>query len=242
MSFLLNPYRYQAAGGSFDPLTLTPFLYFDPRQGTYVDAGSTLATNGQTVQQWNDQSGNGRNASEANASKRPTLATSGSDAELQYDTSDDILSTASQTFAGSGATLCAWIKPSSIDPSTISNVLGFEAGGINLCQIRLDSSSMKPNFNIYLGGQVSPIGATGLTSGAWSFLAGVYNGSTAQVYVNNVSQASAAASGSFNITGAIGVGHSTSFGRRFRGSMGRMYMFNYALNSTQLTDLYNFGR
>src|ERR1051325_2206475 len=41
----------------------------------YNNAGTTLATNGQTVQQWNDQSGNGYNVSQATSGNRPTFVT-----------------------------------------------------------------------------------------------------------------------------------------------------------------------
>jgi hypothetical protein len=49
--------------------------YWEASSGVYSDAGSTLATNGQTVQQWNDQSGNGRHWSQATGGNRPTLKT-----------------------------------------------------------------------------------------------------------------------------------------------------------------------
>lgn len=45
--------------------------------GVYSDAGTTLATDGQTVQQWNDQSGNGNNISQATSGKRPTYNAAG---------------------------------------------------------------------------------------------------------------------------------------------------------------------
>jgi hypothetical protein len=41
--------------------------------GTYKDAGVTPAANGETVQQWNDRSGNGRNLAQATGTRRPTL-------------------------------------------------------------------------------------------------------------------------------------------------------------------------
>lgn len=50
-------------------------LWLKAGTGAYHDAGSTLATNGQTVQQWNDQSGNGRNASQGTPGNRPTYQT-----------------------------------------------------------------------------------------------------------------------------------------------------------------------
>lgn len=41
----------------------------------YSNAGTTLATNGTTVRQWNDRSGNANNASQATAGNRPTYYT-----------------------------------------------------------------------------------------------------------------------------------------------------------------------
>ncbi|MBL0146962.1 MAG: T9SS type A sorting domain-containing protein [Chitinophagaceae bacterium] len=52
------------------PLT-PPVLWLKADAGVYTDAGVTTATNGQTVQQWNDQSCNGFNASQPDGSKRP---------------------------------------------------------------------------------------------------------------------------------------------------------------------------
>lgn len=44
--------------------------------GAYNDAGVTLATNGQTVQQWDDRTASDSNASQATAGSRPTFNTS----------------------------------------------------------------------------------------------------------------------------------------------------------------------
>lgn len=43
--------------------------------GAYHDAGVTLATNGQTVQQWNDQTANALNFSDGSSANRPTFNT-----------------------------------------------------------------------------------------------------------------------------------------------------------------------
>jgi len=59
----------------FDPLSLSPTLLLDARVGVYSDAGVTPATNGGTVQQWNDRSGNARNLAQASASLRPVYST-----------------------------------------------------------------------------------------------------------------------------------------------------------------------
>jgi hypothetical protein len=51
------------------------YAWYKADAGVYTDAGTTLATNGQTVQQWNDQSGNGHHLSQSTSGKRPTYNT-----------------------------------------------------------------------------------------------------------------------------------------------------------------------
>lgn len=67
----------RSAGSSheFSPLDLSPAFWMDASEGAYTDAGSTLAADGESVQQWNDQSGNGRNVEQLTASIKPTYKT-----------------------------------------------------------------------------------------------------------------------------------------------------------------------
>jgi hypothetical protein len=51
-------------------------LWVKSDTGVYTDAGVTPATHGQSVQQWNDQSGNGRHLTQATAGNRPVYQTS----------------------------------------------------------------------------------------------------------------------------------------------------------------------
>lgn len=46
-------------------------LWFHPNSGIYKDAGITPAADGDSIQQWNDASGGGFNATENTASRRP---------------------------------------------------------------------------------------------------------------------------------------------------------------------------
>lgn len=64
-----------------------------------ADDASTITLNGSTVSQWNDKSGNGRNASQATAANQPTrtLAGLGGRTVLTFDGVDDRLVTASTT-------------------------------------------------------------------------------------------------------------------------------------------------
>lgn len=50
-------------------------LWLVAEDNTFTDAGSTSATDGQSIQQWNDQSGNAHHATETTGSEQPTLET-----------------------------------------------------------------------------------------------------------------------------------------------------------------------
>lgn len=58
MSFIINPYSF---GSTFDPLSLSPALWLS-------DTGSDASV-------WPDLSGNGRNATQSDAAKRPAIVT-----------------------------------------------------------------------------------------------------------------------------------------------------------------------
>ncbi len=61
--------------GSTDGTSNLDF-WFDASKEVYNDVGTTLSTNNQTVQQWNDQSGNNHNAAQGTSAKRPIYKTS----------------------------------------------------------------------------------------------------------------------------------------------------------------------
>lgn len=67
------------ASKPWTPLSLGSALvgWYDAGVGVYKDAGTTLAVNNDTVQQWKDQSGNSRHLNQATAGKRPTYKTAG---------------------------------------------------------------------------------------------------------------------------------------------------------------------
>ncbi|MGC4101275.1 LamG-like jellyroll fold domain-containing protein [Ferruginibacter sp.] len=50
-----------------------PVLWLKADAGVYTDAGVTSAGNGQTVQQWNDQSSNGNHVTQTTAANKPTF-------------------------------------------------------------------------------------------------------------------------------------------------------------------------
>lgn len=64
------------AATAFTPASISGLvLWFKADVQVYSDLGSTPATNGASVEQWNDQSGNGNNATQTTSGNRPVYAT-----------------------------------------------------------------------------------------------------------------------------------------------------------------------
>ena len=90
---------WAASTGSAYLLGLSPSIWLKADAGVYSDAGTTPAVDTDTVRQWNDQSGNGRNVSQGTSAKRPTYVAAGKNGlpVLRFDGVDDLVSGASPT-------------------------------------------------------------------------------------------------------------------------------------------------
>ncbi len=96
--------------------------------GVFSDAGTTPATNGGTVQQWNDQSGSARHFSQATAGSRPTYETDqvNSLPALRFVKSGTDYMDTTATFADffnndSGTVFVVW-KPTTLNTSATSSL------------------------------------------------------------------------------------------------------------------------
>lgn len=59
------------ASRDFDPLAFSPLLWLDGSKGMFTDTAGTMAAGvGDSVALWKDQSGNGRDATQANATRQ----------------------------------------------------------------------------------------------------------------------------------------------------------------------------
>lgn len=92
---------------AFSPSSLLPTLWEKADAGAYSDAGVTLATNGQTLQQYNDQSANANNASQGTAANRPTWVANvvGSLPMIQPDATNDVMTLGSAISAAGDFTV-----------------------------------------------------------------------------------------------------------------------------------------
>lgn len=98
-------------------------LWLDATSGVYTDAGTTLATNNQTVQQWNGKAGS-VNASQSTGASRPTYFTSvlNSKPGIFFDGTDDNMTFTQITT--SGHYIIAYVATNG-DVTNGSNILGF---------------------------------------------------------------------------------------------------------------------
>ena len=115
---------------NWDPSLITTALWLDGSDNTTIfsDAGTTQATNGGAVQQWNDKSGNNRHFSNGTLANRPTLnstAINGKPA-LVFDGSNDSLGASSAVIPTTHSLFVLFVP--TIENSTGSLIGQWEAG------------------------------------------------------------------------------------------------------------------
>lgn len=105
--FLINPYRFGAATVPWTPANITTALWLDASDAT------TITTVSGAVSQWNDKSGNGRNATQGTAANRPTYTSAGQNGlnVLTFDGTDDWLALPNTTNPSNGNATFAACKP-----------------------------------------------------------------------------------------------------------------------------------
>jgi hypothetical protein len=92
----INPYQFATVGPSlWTPADITTALWLDAADE------STITESGGGVTQWNDRSGNGRNATQATAASRPARTSGGLNSlnVITFDGSDDWMACAASVFS-----------------------------------------------------------------------------------------------------------------------------------------------
>ena len=164
------------SGGAFNPVSLfsgTGGFLFDAGQHAYSDAGTTLATDGQGVQQLNDISGNGRNVSQATGTKRPLWAANSGFPYLDADGTDDFLAGTLNANLNQPSTLFISFK---LDTDAARNLVDVGNAAKNLAGARSSA------FVIWAGGTVISGPAT---DGNNHVLYGVFNGASSSIQIDN---------------------------------------------------------
>lgn len=204
-----------AAAAAWTPASLSNLLaWYKADTGVYSDAGTTLATDTQTVQQWNDQSGNGYHLLQATSGRRPQYLSAGFNSKqtVKFTSATPTgMVTATNVVAGFGTNASGFFvgqlltgtasnaravslcKPFASDTDANSCIMGFRnAGGDAIAS--------------YRGGVVASQAvslATNLRFGV------VYDGANGTSYLNNANATATANTNAFDSTDgtyALGVG------------------------------------
>jgi hypothetical protein len=219
-----------AGGGPFDPSQVAGLaLWLRADVGVYKDAGTTPASDGDPVQQWNDQSGNSNTASQTTASSQPVYHTAVQNGKpaIQF---NSVHSTDTLPIPTSGTLditdhLAIFLAVKV--PSTFTNVPfliskgargGFAAYGIYL------PTSGKLGFECRNSGgnqDISAAGMTGLSTGTWYLIEVHWDGGSVTFYVNGALVDTETAAGGSLLAGGTGM-YIESFGGT--GQYGDWYM------------------
>lgn len=143
-------------------------------------------------------------------------------------------------FGSAQVTAEAWVKATSwvsaasiVDRKTTGNVGGYTLEPAN--------SSGQINFWVDIGGTwFYAQSAIGLTTGAWHYVAGVYDGAAIRVYVDGALSGSTSAAGSVNNPSGpqFAIGKNVSSSIYFNGSIDEVAVYPYALPASRITAHY----
>ncbi|WP_041948411.1 Ig-like domain-containing protein [Turneriella parva] len=225
--------------GSGNPVAWTPRMlpismdsvrwWLDASQGAYSDAGATLASNGQTVQQWNDQSGGARHGSSATAGNRPTYVTGAINGRpvLRFDGTSDQLSFNGNFFLNTAYTLIVVAK---ITSNKADN--WFLAGDTNDANAELRLGFLSTS-SFQLGQGSNSLAVTESASGNADIYLGSLNTSTGRAIRKNGTLLTSDAN-----TSTVYSYTNSRIGRRgagffFQGDIAEIIAFNKELSQTE---------
>jgi fibronectin type 3 domain-containing protein len=132
-----------------------------------------------------------------------------------------------------GMTLEAWVRPSAL--GDWSTVILKERSGFYAHALYAATDNGRPSTHVYTGGDNELRGTSSLPLGAWTHLAGTYNGSTLSLYVNGVFAAARPATGSIIAnTGPLRIGGNAIWGEYYNGLIDEVRVYNRALSASEI--------
>jgi hypothetical protein len=158
---------------------------------------------------------------------------------LDFDGSDDYVDCGTINLSGSAITLECWVNVDQFEGSSpyISSLIGTEATG-NAAILRLGDASLANNkvqFVLEIGrAQIKLDGNTGLDANKWYHIAGIYDGSEMQIFINGKLDASKNQSGSFTSNSTFTIANNS--GRYFDGSIDEVRVWNDARTDTEIRE------
>lgn len=190
-----------------------------------------------------DSSGNGNNGAACPNSTGPTGDAVGKYGNAgSFDGSDDYVNLGTgSSLNASTVTVAAWVKPSGsqggydriVEKSySTSYYLGTDSTGTKFKGIFANSSAPYGTLE----------STTTLTSGTWYHVAITHDGVTDKLYVNGVLEANQANTAALNSSIAVAIGRQpTSASAYWAGTIDETRIYNRALSSAEVSQLYNFA-
>ena len=132
-----------------------------------------------------------------------------------------------------GMTLEAWVRPSALHDW--STVVLKERSGFYAHALYAATDTGRPSAHVYTSGDNELRGPAQLPLGAWTHLAGTYNGSTLALDVNGAQVASRPAPGAIIYsTGPVRIGGNAIWGEYFSGLIDEVRVYNRALSASEI--------
>jgi hypothetical protein len=210
--------------------------------GVYTDNGTTLATNGQSIQQWNDQSGNGYHLHQTVAGKHPTYKTGILNGLPVVDTDTTVASqgllTASQpvTLGGTTLSMFAVIKATGNDGNARLIGLVTPGGGDTGADVAM--LAMLGTTLVTITGYNAGAKGTGtVSSGTWNQVGTIFDGINDTTYIANTPGTPVAATPTFAASVDIQIMASNGASNGITGQLAECIFTNTALSSPALLNL-----
>lgn len=226
-------------------------LWLKADAGVYNNAGTTLAANGDNVQQWNDNSGNADHASQGTAANRPNYVTNSINGNpvIRYTAANNDLLMATTVGTGNAASVWAVASYSSL-PSPNPGILVAAPAG--------SGTSVAPG-NKSIGMWVSNAAGTrvwgrGIQSDNTTrdisqvttlnvntryIINNMYNGSSSiNQYVNNAAAGNVAYNGTLKSWAEVTIGRQGT--ETWNGDIAEVIMYNTFLNDAQKNIIDNY--
>lgn len=228
----------------------TNVLWLSADNGVYSNAGTTLATNGQNARQWNDRSGNGRNATQGTSAERPNYFTGAINGypAVRYTAgnNDRMLSTGLSTaneasvFVLGRYTSLPSSNPGLLQASPSGNGYSADASQKSIGMWVSSSNSRLWGRGVQSdGGQRNVPQVTTLSNNTAYVFNAVYNGSTIRQYVDNGIAGSTTYDGTLRSWTDVCIGCQAGT-ESWNGDIAELIMYNVEVNSAQRIILSNY--
>ena len=195
--------------------------------------GYFLSTSGTT---WADLSGNANNGTLTNM-EVPAGGDYSTDngGSLSFDGVNEYapIGTSQFPFGASPGTLSCWVKTNTISGG-FSWIVSY--GSANAGQSRFLGIN---GSTYYFGGYSSDITVSGVPLNSWFNMVGVYNGTSASMYINGVLVSGPTALSWNTVASSAQIGRQTNGGEYWNGNISQVSIYNRALSDTEIRQNYD---